>query len=246
MSEAAGWHPDPSGRHEHRFWDGAQWTEHVSDGGEVAIDAYEPEGGTTAVTHPIVLEPFDSDDSYVQKLFAHEMFGVAPGRSAELLASMKTADPEERLIASMRVRHGLAEGGYLILTTHWLRYVKQGMVFTAVANDEFWPLDGALALEAPMGGRPLFVTPDGHQFQVFPSVPILSRKQAQSFHGIYRLASFANFSLASKEQEAALQGMAAAGSASVAAEIKELVALRDSGALSDAEFEAAKSRTLQP
>lgn len=32
MSEAA-WHADPTGRHELRYWDGAQWTEHVSDAG---------------------------------------------------------------------------------------------------------------------------------------------------------------------------------------------------------------------
>jgi predicted nucleic-acid-binding Zn-ribbon protein len=27
------WHPDPLGRHEHRYWDGASWTSHVSDQG---------------------------------------------------------------------------------------------------------------------------------------------------------------------------------------------------------------------
>jgi uncharacterized protein YxjI len=29
----AGWHPDPSGTHELRYFDGTQWTEHVSDRG---------------------------------------------------------------------------------------------------------------------------------------------------------------------------------------------------------------------
>lgn len=33
-----GWHPDPAGRHEHRYWDGATWSDQVSDGGVVAID----------------------------------------------------------------------------------------------------------------------------------------------------------------------------------------------------------------
>ncbi len=32
------WHPDPSGRHQHRYWDGSQWTEHVSDNGTAATD----------------------------------------------------------------------------------------------------------------------------------------------------------------------------------------------------------------
>jgi hypothetical protein len=32
------WHPDPSGRHESRWWDGGRWTEHVSDAGRVGTD----------------------------------------------------------------------------------------------------------------------------------------------------------------------------------------------------------------
>jgi hypothetical protein len=32
-SPAAGWHPDPSGRHELRWWDGARWTTTVHDQG---------------------------------------------------------------------------------------------------------------------------------------------------------------------------------------------------------------------
>ena len=34
----AAWHPDPFGRHELRYWDGSEWTEHVSDGGVAATD----------------------------------------------------------------------------------------------------------------------------------------------------------------------------------------------------------------
>jgi hypothetical protein len=34
----AGWQPDPRGRHEYRYWDGTQWTDHVSDQGEVSQD----------------------------------------------------------------------------------------------------------------------------------------------------------------------------------------------------------------
>ena len=34
----ARWAPDPVGRHQYRYWDGAQWTEHVSDDGMVTAD----------------------------------------------------------------------------------------------------------------------------------------------------------------------------------------------------------------
>jgi hypothetical protein len=35
---AAGWHPDPYGRHALRYWDGSAWTEHVANGTETGID----------------------------------------------------------------------------------------------------------------------------------------------------------------------------------------------------------------
>jgi hypothetical protein len=34
----AGWFPDPAGRHGSRYWDGARWTEHVTDGGVPSVD----------------------------------------------------------------------------------------------------------------------------------------------------------------------------------------------------------------
>jgi uncharacterized protein YxjI len=38
-----GWYPDPFGRHETRWWDGASWTEHVASHGRQAVDP--PTGG---------------------------------------------------------------------------------------------------------------------------------------------------------------------------------------------------------
>lgn len=38
----AGWLPDPTGRFEHRYWDGAWWTHHVSRGGTSAVDPPRP------------------------------------------------------------------------------------------------------------------------------------------------------------------------------------------------------------
>jgi putative membrane protein len=32
-----GWYPDPSGRHQHRYWDGGRWTEHVYDEGRTSV-----------------------------------------------------------------------------------------------------------------------------------------------------------------------------------------------------------------
>jgi hypothetical protein len=34
----AGWHADPYGRHQLRYWDGGVWTSQVSDAGTSAVD----------------------------------------------------------------------------------------------------------------------------------------------------------------------------------------------------------------
>lgn len=41
---AAGWKADPTGRHEHRYWDGAAWTELVADAGASGRDPVDPRG----------------------------------------------------------------------------------------------------------------------------------------------------------------------------------------------------------
>ena len=45
----AAWYADPSGRHAHRYWDGAQWTPHVADGGQIAHDPLEGPGAPGTV-----------------------------------------------------------------------------------------------------------------------------------------------------------------------------------------------------
>lgn len=38
MSPAPGWHPDPTGRHQVRYWGGSAWTPHVGDNGATGYD----------------------------------------------------------------------------------------------------------------------------------------------------------------------------------------------------------------
>mgnify|MGYP001817567738 CR=1 FL=1 len=38
-SPAPNWYPDPSGKHEQRYWDGAQWTSRVMNGGTESTDS---------------------------------------------------------------------------------------------------------------------------------------------------------------------------------------------------------------
>jgi hypothetical protein len=38
---AAAWGPDPTGRHQQRYFDGKNWTEHVADSGVQTTDAFD-------------------------------------------------------------------------------------------------------------------------------------------------------------------------------------------------------------
>ena len=48
----AGWFADPGGRHEHRYWDGASWTDHVADRGIAGVDPVAGPAPVTASAHP--------------------------------------------------------------------------------------------------------------------------------------------------------------------------------------------------
>ena len=59
---APDWYPDPYGRHEMRYHDGAQWTEHVSSHGKQSVD---PPGGMSHV--PTVARPTEKVQRDVAK-----------------------------------------------------------------------------------------------------------------------------------------------------------------------------------
>jgi uncharacterized protein (AIM24 family) len=82
MADApADWYPDPLGRHEYRYWDGAQWTEHVADAGEASVD-------------PIAAAAPAASDTQVP---------VTPGASAEVVepGESSSSDPEPSSAATV-------------------------------------------------------------------------------------------------------------------------------------------------
>jgi uncharacterized protein YxjI len=48
----ANWYPDPWGRHEHRYFDGTDWTEHVASHGRQSVDAPGGEAHIPTVNRP--------------------------------------------------------------------------------------------------------------------------------------------------------------------------------------------------
>jgi Protein of unknown function (DUF2510) len=53
-SPAPGWHPDPTSRHQYRYWDGARWTDDVADGGVASTDALQEGPAAAADPNPTV------------------------------------------------------------------------------------------------------------------------------------------------------------------------------------------------
>ena len=51
MSTPAGWYPDPTNRHQNRWFDGNDWTDHVADGQAVSTDPVQG-GPAAASTQP--------------------------------------------------------------------------------------------------------------------------------------------------------------------------------------------------
>ena len=68
MSEAAGWQPDPFGRHEVRYWDGSAWTAHVSDAGVTSTDEPVPSPEGAPPPPPPPAAPGGAGGSWKDKL----------------------------------------------------------------------------------------------------------------------------------------------------------------------------------
>lgn len=53
---APGWYPDPHGEHQFRYWDGAEWTDHVHDEAAAATGGPVP-AAPLAAADPIIAAP---------------------------------------------------------------------------------------------------------------------------------------------------------------------------------------------
>jgi hypothetical protein len=51
-SPAPGWHPDPTSRHQYRYWDGARWTDDVADEGVASTDTLHEGSAAAADPNP--------------------------------------------------------------------------------------------------------------------------------------------------------------------------------------------------
>jgi hypothetical protein len=76
-----GWYPDPSGRHEQRFFDGVRWTDHVSDGNVPGIDPI-PRGDTPRLHRPAVANAPDASAAHRPRWYRRPRWLIAGGAVA--------------------------------------------------------------------------------------------------------------------------------------------------------------------
>jgi len=124
MSEAAtwppGWFPDPTGRHDHRWWDGAAWTAHVADAGIATVDPL-PEApiATSAAPGRPASAPHGTDPVAVVALIAGLLgillvFAPGIGLIAPIAALVLGLVARSRLRTSGRAGRGIATCGVVL------------------------------------------------------------------------------------------------------------------------------------
>jgi uncharacterized protein YxjI len=84
------WYPDPSGRHEHRYWDGSKWTEHVASHGRQSVDP-----DVTAAPPPAVARPTEKIVRDVAKAGAT---GTGPGGGTVFTEAVLVVNQKAKLI----------------------------------------------------------------------------------------------------------------------------------------------------
>ena len=133
-SSNAGWHPDPMGRHELRYFDGSSWTEHVADGGVTSTDPLQASagsaqyylyavGGSVTPFMPGRMELIERIAPMVADRFKATQ-GVNWGWIAQRIAPLA---PEDHILHAQDCYHGEGNRGSLVATTEQLWWLGNGM-----------------------------------------------------------------------------------------------------------------------
>jgi hypothetical protein len=101
---AADWYPDPTGRHQHRYWDGAAWTHHVADNGAASIDELNTGPGEEAANQPSSgVEALRRREQEVAAELGEIEEGISTAAASSndaALANIMIAEIEERMHSS--------------------------------------------------------------------------------------------------------------------------------------------------
>ena len=84
----------------------------------------------------VTLQPFPTDNPYLKRIFKMKEFGRAPGRAIQVYRE-RVIDPEEKMIAAFKSKHGQYKWGYLVLTSHALRWFQT----LPTRDEDLWSWD---------------------------------------------------------------------------------------------------------
>jgi hypothetical protein len=132
---AAGWYPDPRGRHEHRYFDGTAWTDHVADGGRPSTD------------------PVDAPAEPSRSAPASSGFGTTPFPRRRPTRPKRTITEVGQYSTASRV--AVFAGAALLVVGAFLPWVEASVGFLSVTNNGI-DGDGAFTLACGIGAGVLF------------------------------------------------------------------------------------------
>jgi len=101
MTDEAAWKPDPTGKHDLRYWNGTIWTEHVSDDGVTSVDFMPAEAGdASGAGAPTAAEPAPGGGkgSWKDKLKSAATQAAAQGKQLAESAKEKMAEQQAKRI----------------------------------------------------------------------------------------------------------------------------------------------------
>lgn len=247
----AAWLPDPSKRgFDLRYWNGTDWTEHVTKGGEQTTD---PEGAKAAKW---------LDESTAPKAAA------APPPSAEPSMSRrdrKAAEKEEADAAAQAARGAKLEsggltakgvGGQITVEGDWITISRKGLMAKSthgLTGDKRIPVSSLTAVQFKKPG-----IANGY-------LQLVLIGSQESKRGVMDAAKDENSVMFTSRQQADFEAIrdhleqritqrmtmsssptiVQAAAPTLASQLKELAELRDQGILTDEEFQAQKTKLLE-
>jgi hypothetical protein len=201
-----------------------QQTDLTEQQADLANEAEGPEQETT-------LEPFETPNPWLQKLFAMPSYGTVPAVAVGLLREV-SPDRDERLLAAVKCEHGRMRRGYLLATTKSLRWIR---TFPSRGEDT-WGYEYKLDYKGMGITKAVLVLGTGDQFQTY-------RTRGKPFAMMYNVIVEAMAWEAAHATEAVLDAVTSPP-ASLTDEIQKLASMHQQGVLTDEEFAAAKQKLM--
>ncbi|MBI5232229.1 MAG: HEAT repeat domain-containing protein [Coriobacteriales bacterium] len=140
------WYPDPMGRHQHRYWDGRSWTDHVADAGEQSVDAVldatarlEAVRALSADRGPqatkALIAALQDEDLEVRKAAARALGGrQSPDAVQPLLACLDSDSANLRTYAMQSLVETVAAEAALVSVLATREYQPPDVYFDAIAD----------------------------------------------------------------------------------------------------------------